>query len=403
MRRSKLVVWVAGVVIIGLTASVYAIKHGDGSAATAATTPKAAARTTVKVTRQDLVATTTISGTLSYGPTHPIRVGGSGSTSKTTTSTSSNAGSGAGAGGAASGGASTGSGPGAGATTSTTTTTPLIITALPALGSFVKQGQPLFEVNGQPGPALFYGPRPMWRSLSNGVVDGLDVFQLETNLAALGFTHSATMVVDGHFNLATGNAVADWQQARGYARTGIVATTDVVYDAGEIRVAALNAAVGDTASGTIFAATGTKRSVQVALDPANQTYISKKARVTVTLPDTSTVTGVVTSIGTVATVSAGGNGGNATASIPVTIVLTSNPKAALDDSPVSIALVTSRAKQALTVPVSALLALAEGGYALEKVNGDGTTSLVKCTPGQFANGFVQIEGDVTEGETVVTA
>ena len=53
---------------------------------------------------------------------------------------------------------------------------------------------------------------------------------------------------------------------------------------------------------------------------------------------------------------------------------------------------------AFVVPVSALVALAEGGYALEVVTGsaaDGTptTTLIPVEPGLFTDGFVSITGD----------
>jgi peptidoglycan hydrolase-like protein with peptidoglycan-binding domain len=269
----------------------------------------------------------------------------------------------------------------------------------------ISRGRQLFELNGGPGPALLYGSRPMWRTLSNGVIDGVDVLQLEQNLAALGFTDAGSMTVDSHFTAATANAITAWQAARGVTQSGSVTPSDVVYDAGPVRVSAYVAAVGDSASGTIYNATGTTRSIQVNLDPANQAYVTRGAHVGVTLPDTNVVDGVISSIGTVATVSSsgGGGGGGTTTTIPVTIALSKQPKDALDDSPVTVNLVTSRARKVLAVPVNALLALAEGGYALEKVNADGSTTLVKITPGMFADGFVQVTGAVTEGETVVSA
>ena len=388
MRRRRIATGVVAVAIVAVAGAAIAGSRSSDGSAHAATTATTLARVTAKVARQDLVATTTITGTLSYGAAHAIKVAGS-------------------SGGSSSSGSSSAASAQSAAASTTTAATASVITALPALGTVIKQGGQLFEVNGAAGPVLWYGSRPMWRSLYNGVADGLDVVQLEQNLAALGYTHGGQMVVDSHFDLSTGNAIADWQAARGLTKTGIVSTSDVVYGSGPIRVASYGAAVGDNAAGSIYNVTGTTRSIQVALDPANQTYVAQGAKVSVTLPDTKVVQGVVLSIGTVATVAtSGGNGGgnaSTTTTIPVTIVLTTNPKDALDDSPVTINLVTSRAKNALTVPVNALLALAEGGYALEKVNADGTTTLVAVKPGQFANGFVEVAGNVSEGETVVSA
>jgi hypothetical protein len=55
----------------------------------------------------------------------------------------------------------------------------------------------------------------------------------------------------------------------------------------------------------------------------------------------------------------------------------------------------------LTVPVDALLALREGGYAVELADAGGDTHLSGVELGLFADGRVQVEGDVEEGDQVV--
>ena len=57
----------------------------------------------------------------------------------------------------------------------------------------------------------------------------------------------------------------------------------------------------------------------------------------------------------------------------------------------------------LVVPIRALVALAEGGYAVEKVSG-ASTELVAVEPGEFGDGIVAISGTgIAEGDTVVVA
>jgi hypothetical protein len=53
------------------------------------------------------------------------------------------------------------------------------------------------------------------------------------------------------------------------------------------------------------------------------------------------------------------------------------------------------------VPVTALLALAEGGYGLEVVAEDGTTSTVPVDTGLFAEGKVEVSSPEIEEGTVV--
>ena len=52
--------------------------------------------------------------------------------------------------------------------------------------------------------------------------------------------------------------------------------------------------------------------------------------------------------------------------------------------------------------MTALLALAGGGYGVELADGDGTTRLVGVETGVYADGYVQVTGDgIAEGASVV--
>ncbi len=72
-----------------------------------------------------------------------------------------------------------------------------------------------------------------------------------------------------------------------------------------------------------------------------------------------------------------------------------------DSAPVDVGLQANRVNNVLTVPISALLALAEGGYAVE-VLGDTDRQLIAVDTGLFADGQVEISGTGIEpGTTVV--
>ena len=57
------------------------------------------------------------------------------------------------------------------------------LTALPAVGQLIRQGQSVYSVSGSP-VVLLYGSVPAYRSLSEGM-SGTDVRQLNADLAAL--------------------------------------------------------------------------------------------------------------------------------------------------------------------------------------------------------------------------
>jgi multidrug efflux pump subunit AcrA (membrane-fusion protein) len=99
---------------------------------------------------------------------------------------------------------------------------------------------------------------------------------------------------------------------------------------------------------------------------------------------------------------ASGSGSNVT--IPVTVTL-ADPGAAgtLDQAPVTVYITTASAKDALVVPVEALLAQAPGGYDVEVAGPGNTRRYVPVTTGIFddAYGLVQVTGALTPGEQVV--
>ena len=67
----------------------------------------------------------------------------------------------------------------------------------------------------------------------------------------------------------------------------------------------------------------------------------------------------------------------------------------LDQAPVTVNIVTARAQDVLAVPVSALVALAGGGYAVEVTRGSGshaTSQLVPVRTGLFSDTLVQVSG-----------
>ena len=73
----------------------------------------------------------------------------------------------------------------------------------------------------------------------------------------------------------------------------------------------------------------------------------------------------------------------------------------LDGAPVTVSVTRETRENVLTVPVDALLALAEGGYGVELVTGDGASRLVGVETGLFADGRVEVTGEIAEGDEVL--
>ncbi|NUR91331.1 MAG: peptidoglycan-binding protein [Nonomuraea sp.] len=340
MSRLKAVAWTGGAAL--LAAAVTAAAFGYGG-----TTPGAAApRTppaTAKVTRTTLTQTKTVDGALGHGPARTISARAQGT-----------------------------------------------ITWLPAEGATITRGHAVYSVDADRRP-LLYGAIPLYRPLKDGV-EGKDVELLERNLAKLGHTG---FDVDDTFTWATRQAVEDWQEDLGLDVTGTVEPGDVVVAPGPIRVADLKKALGDTASGPVLTATGTARQVLVALDVADEHLVRKGMKATVELPDGRTVGGRIATVGKVATET--GTGTDATTTVEVTVT-TTGLKKSFDAAPVDVTIVSDQRRNVLAVPVGALLALAEGGYGVQVVDG-ATTRYAAVETGLFADGQVEVTG-LEEGTTV---
>jgi peptidoglycan hydrolase-like protein with peptidoglycan-binding domain len=278
------------------------------------------------------------------------------------------------------------------------------ITWLPEEGAVVRRGQALYRVDGRP-VQVFYGGLPAWRELSVGVDDGPDVRQLERNLVALGYDPNRVITVDDHFTSATRAAVKRWQEVVGLDQTGAVRPGDTVWQPGAVRVGELKAAVGDAArpGSPVLEVTATARQVAIDLDASRQPYVHAGDPVDIELPGGGTTTGRVASVGKVATVSGDGDPtSDSGPTVEVTVSL-DKPKAtgSLDQAPVDAFITTEVREDVLAVPVNALLALAEGGYAVE-VERDGRRELVGVKLGLFADGMVEVEGGgLRTGDRVV--
>ncbi|MFI7542871.1 peptidoglycan-binding protein [Actinoplanes sp. NPDC049599] len=259
------------------------------------------------------------------------------------------------------------------------------VTALAAEGATVRRGRALYRIDDDP-VVLLYGSLPAYRTLSTGDT-GRDVEQFEKNLRALGYRG---FTVDRTYSSATAAAVRDWQDDLGLAETGGVDPARIVYAAGAVRVDSRTAAPGDAAQpGTaLLDTTGTGRVATVELDIADQRLARKGAAVRVTLPDGKEVTGRIKRVETVVTPAEGQQ--EASTSLAVTIGFTGSP-AGPDRAAVSVAFTAATRPGVLTVPVPALLALAEGGYGVQLVDGAGTR-VVAVRTGLFADGRVEVSG-----------
>ncbi|MQY04480.1 peptidoglycan-binding protein [Actinomadura macrotermitis] len=343
-RRRAVATGVTGVALIGV-AGLATAGLGGGGGGTPAAGRSMLPPATAQVERTTLVESQKVSGTLGYGDTTTASGGG-------------------------------GQG---------------VVTWLPAAGSVVTRGDTAYKVNNKPVP-LLYGRLPLFRKLSDGA-KGTDVLQFERNLSALGY---GGFTVDKTYSSATAAAVKRWQEDLGLDETGEVKPGSVLIASGALRVAEHRASVGDRLGGALYTYTGTRRVVSVDLDVKYQRFARKGAEVTIDLPGGGTVKGRIARVGKVATKAKGSE----STTIAVTVAVRGGSLGSYDKAPVDVHLTTARHADVLAVPVAALLARTDGGYAVQAVD-NGRTRMVPVETGVFSSGKVEVSGqDVAEGMKV---
>ncbi len=257
---------------------------------------------------------------------------------------------------------------------------------------------------------LFYGDGAAWRSLSIDTTPGPDIGWLETNLVALGY---GDLEVDDIFDSETADAVMAWQTDVVVTATGEVPLGQVVFIAGPAPVSALAVSRGDsvnegavlyelTAVELVSSTVGpdgvqdqtvTAQRVTARLDLVDQDLLALGTSVLIELPDDTEVNGEVIELGAVPVIVSATEQANESSYLDVVIAPEESVDPNWTGATVQVRFATEVAQAVLSVPVSALLALQEGGYAVEIVQPDGSVRLVGVSTGLFADGFVEVAGN----------
>ena len=261
-----------------------------------------------------------------------------------------------------------------------------IYTWLPRPGALIRAGGVLYRVDDNP-VTLMAGRVPAWRPFGTGMTDGPDVRQLQAGLIAGHFAGGLLTTPTGHYDLATADAVERWQAARGLTVTGMIPLGQVVFLPTAVLVGAMSVAAGEAAAAgqRPYQVTTGQRTVTVPVNP-NLPPTTVGESVSIVLPSQASVPGTISAAGSAQ--------------------LTVTPRGATGTGvnvQVQVSLAVQTARDVLAVPVSALLALAGGGYGLEVVGPWGASPRrrdrrplrLRAGPGQRAG--------ITAGTRVVVA
>lgn len=357
--------------------------------ATAIDAPVAVA--TATVARRDISSTRSLTGTLGFGAAEPVKGGKDG-----------------------------------------------VVTWLPRPGTTVKRGQQLFRIDDQPVP-LFYGAVPLYRDLGEPGTVGRDVRVVAANLKKLGYavgvqprvgttvtstvpeTAPAASTGDGQATqpaarpapstrrvtvrkgegVLTGALIAAirrWQFDAGLVETGRVGVGDVVVLTGAVRVESVTGQRGDGSAVPLLTVTSTAKVVTVTAAATEAGTIERGDPVSVVLPGDTSVPGRVSAIGTEVRREGDDPDGPPVRTVTVTVD-DARDLAGIDAADVQVEFTGETHRDVLTVPVGALVALSEGGYAVQVAGG----ALVAVTIGLSDKGVVEVAGaGLDEGTPVVT-
>lgn len=265
-------------------------------------------------------------------------------------------------------------------------------TAVASEGDILDHGDTLFVVEGAP-VTLFVTDVPFYQTLGIGS-EGDDVRVLEEALANFGFDADGALVADGIFDETTADALVAWQASIGAPVDGVLNIGEIMVTEAPIRIASSHISIGSNVTqGTAIYTPSTSTSVvSVRLPAEDQELIVAGDSVTVVMPNGDEEVASVTNVGNIAIRSQ-----EFGTYFEVEITLDRQGAAAgLDEAPVDVDVIDDRVENVLVVPVTALLALGEGGYAVEIDEGGGQTRLVAVEAGMYADGSVEVTSSELE-------
>ncbi len=233
----------------------------------------------------------------------------------------------------------------------------------------LETGDVVVEVGGRP-VVLVVGESPLYRPLRLvrsgerdeagarlGPLKGPDVEQLQAFLAAAGHDDNGRLIVDGEFGITTQRAVKQWQRAVGHPATGVVDTSQMIFMTTSLLVDS-RLTVGQVFEGLDIS--GTEVVLQIVGSTTLREFFAPGSSVEI-LADPPT-TGTVTQSSRVS--------GETGVEQLIEIAVEFGYSGDLGQSVQVIGSVT-RARDALTIPVRALLADSNGRWVVEVDSGSG--------------------------------
>jgi ethanolamine utilization microcompartment shell protein EutS len=264
-------------------------------------------------------------------------------------------------------------------------------------------------VEGIATTVAMYGQQPAWRSFEIGMSEGLDIFQLEQNLVALGYDETNSVLVDQEFDEHSRKAIETMQSLLGVSVTGELKFRDILFVPGPSVVQYSDShaeiGVGIITSTPILSlipiekiikntgdeeVTKSLQKVNTSIEVVNKNLVELDLIVSIELPDESIISGTISDIGDIAVIPQGNQG-----EPYLEIIISLEDTVSLPEwtgATVTVSVTKKLASGVLAAPVTSLLAILGGGYAIEIIE-NSVSRLVPVSVGLYADGWVEIKGD----------
>lgn len=278
---------------------------------------------------------------------------------------------------------------------------------MPGPETLLAPGAVAYRVDTQPA-VVMAGSMPAWRDFTTGMTPGPDVRQLEENLRSFGYLDAEP---SEDFTWHTRWAIRTWQRDLGLVPSDTLSKDLVLFADQPLQVGKLDRQVGDRveSGAKLYRAHVTTKEVSAHIKPSDAGLAPVGAVVAIDLPGGETTEGTVMSVGVAeesqpqdgADASPGGATGGSSGEILLPIVVGLNNQSATQAlSLVSVSLRLSAVVRegVLTVPIDALIPVANEKFAVELVSpkksgaAASAPQLTPVTVGAFASGLVEISG-----------
>ncbi len=265
------------------------------------------------------------------------------------------------------------------------------VTWVPDEGVTLEPGAMVYKTDEKP-TYWTRGDVPMYRTLQKNS-SGADVEQLERYLQAGGYL-GPDDEIDGEFDATLRTAVKAWQDDRGLKDTGRIDSSQLLFLPYEaIRVSSVPR-VGEAAAGGVLEVTSPELFVSAEVSANKKKAFEGDPVIQVELADGSTYAASVDTIKAAQSQDPFGEQ-------KFKVKLALQAPTGQEPGEATVEVIDVLAADVLAAPVRALLALTEGGYAVQVIQSDGSYAYVSVEIGEFADGWVEIAGDVSEGDEVV--